>query len=254
MKIRLLSDLHLEFEALPIRQGGEDVVILAGDIAQGTDGITWAAKTFSVPVIYVAGNHEFYNGNFRTLIDDMRDAAAGTNNVNFLENDAVTIQGIRFIGATLWTDFALYSSPLSAMRVAKDLMSDFKVIKTTTPDGLKKLKPIHTAERFQESLAIIKRLVEEPFAGKTVVVSHHLPSGSAVTSKYKGDRCTPAFASNLDEFITKNPQIRYWVHGHSHDSSDVQIGTTRVLCNPGGYPMAGRRENLNFEVECVFMV
>lgn len=251
MKIRLLSDLHLEFEVLPIRQGGEDIVILAGDIAQGTDGITWALETFpDTPVVYVAGNHEFYGQHWDDLIPELRAAAAGTN-VHFLENDAVVIDNVRFIGATLWTDFDLYGNPLSAMRIAKDLMSDFKVIKVTTTTGLKKLEPIQTVDRFHESLAAIKRLVAEPFAGKTVVVTHHLPTEKAVAAKFKGDRCNPAFASNLDDFIAQNPQITCWMHGHSHESTEVMVGTTRVLCNPGGYPHGGKRENRHFEVECI---
>lgn len=260
MKIRLLSDLHLEFEVLPIpiRQGGEDVVILAGDIAQGTEGIKWATKTFpDTPVVYVAGNHEFYGHHFEDLLPELRAAAADTN-VRFLERDAVVIDKgsdkVRFIGATLWTDFSLYGSPLSAMQVAKKLMQDFRAIKTTTPDGLQKLTPEQTATRFQESVESIRKHLEVPFAGKTVVVTHHLPTEKSVARKYKGDRCTPAFASDLDALMMQHPQIAYWVHGHTHESCDNMVGTTRVLCNPGGYPMAGRRENLRFETECVFRI
>lgn len=253
MKVRLLSDLHLEFEMLPIPQGGEDVIILAGDIAQGTDGIRWAAKTFSMPVIYVAGNHEYYGHHFDDLIPALRGMAVGTN-VHFLENDAVVIDGVRFIGATLWTDFQLYGNPISAMEAAKGLMHDFRVIDATATDGRGRLQPVQMQQRFQESLAAIQRLVEVPFVGKTVVVTHHLPTEKSVAKKYKGDRCNPAFASNLDEFILQHPQIKFWVHGHTHESCDCMVGTTRILCNPGGYPMGGKRENRNFETECVFQL
>jgi predicted phosphodiesterase len=250
MKIRLLSDLHLEFEELPIRQGGEDLVVLAGDIGLGISGIEWAKETFRCPVIYVAGNHEFYGHHFDGLIPDLRVAAAGTN-VHFLENDVVVIGNVRFIGATLWTDFGLYGNPLSAMEVAKDLMHDFKIIKAMAPEGQGRLQPLQTAKRFHESSAAIKRLVEVPFDGKTVVVTHHLPTESSVAKKYKGDRCNPAFASNLDEFILLHPAIGYWMHGHTHESVDVMVGATRILCNPGGYPYGGKRENPAFELECV---
>ncbi len=253
MKIRLLSDLHLEFEELPIRQGGEDVVVLAGDIALGTSGIEWAKKTFSCPVIYVAGNHEFYAHHFDDLIPDLRAAAAGSN-VHFLENDAVIIDSVRFVGATLWTDFNIYGTPRYSMGVAEELMSDFRVIRDGAQKRRRRLLPRRTAERFQASLAAVERLVEVPFSGKTVVVTHHLPSPASVAPQYRGDSCTPAFASDLDEFILQHPAIGYWVHGHTHDSVDTMVGTTRILCNPGGYPQGGKRENLDFELECVISI
>jgi Icc-related predicted phosphoesterase len=140
------------------------------------------------------------------------------------------------------------------MESARGLMHDFRVIKAQAPEGLGRLQPVQSEQRFQESLAAITRLVEVPFAGKTVVVTHHLPTEKSVAKKYKGDRCNPAFASNLDEFILQHPAINFWVHGHTHDSVDVMVGATRVLCNPGGYPMAGKRENWNFEIECVFQL
>lgn len=253
MKVRLLSDLHLEFEVLPIRQGGEDVVILAGDIAQGTDGIKWAAKTFlDTLVVYVAGNHEFYGQHWDDLIPELRAAAAGTN-VHFLENQAVTIGNVRFVGATLFTDFSLYDTPSYSMGFAQELMADFKLIQDSPPDARVKLLPERTVERFHDSLAAITRMVEQPFAGKTVVVSHHLPTENSVAAQYKGDRCNPAFASHLDEFILAH-RIGLWCHGHTHTSVDAMVGGTRILCNPGGYPMGGKRENGNFEVECVFQL
>lgn len=240
---------------LPIRQGGEDVVILAGDIAQGTDGIAWALKTFpDIPVVYVAGNHEFYGQHWDDLIPEMRAAAAGTN-VFFLENQAVTIGNVRFIGATLWTDFNLYGTPGYSMGLAQELMTDFKLIQDGPPDARVKLLPERTVERFHDSLAAISQLVEQPFAGKTIVVTHHLPSPACVAREFRGDRCTPAFASHLDECILQYPAIKYWVHGHTHTSMDVMVGATRILCNPAGYPTGGgTRENRQFESEYIFQL
>jgi len=250
MKIRLLSDLHLEFQVLPIRQGGEDVVVLAGDIGVGISGIEWARKTFSCPVIYVAGNHEFYGQHFDDLIPELRAAAAGSN-VRFLENDAVLVDGVRFIGASLWTDYELDCTPSYSMGFAQEVMSDFKVILDGPQEALVKLTPERTVERFHDSLAAITQLVEQPFSGKTVVVTHHLPSPACVDPRFKGDKCNAAFASNLDAFIEQHPQIGYWMHGHTHACVDVMVGATRLLCNPGGYPHGGKRENRNFEQECV---
>ncbi|MFC3110097.1 hypothetical protein ACFQAT_28235 [Undibacterium arcticum] len=137
---------------------------------------------------------------------------------------------------------------------AEELMSDFKVIQDGPPDARVKLLLERTVERFHESLAAITRLVEQPFEGKTVVVTHHLPSPACVAPEYKNDRLTPAFASNLDAFIEQHPQIAYFLHGHTHSSVDVMVASTRVLCNPGGFPHGGRRENRAFEIECVFQL
>lgn len=113
MKARLLvlSDLHVEFapfvpDATVLQ--GVDAVVLAGDIHQGTRGIEWARKTFSsLPVIYVAGNHEFYGHHWDRLLDELR-AAAELWDVHFLENDAVSLGGVRFLGCTLWSDFEYF--------------------------------------------------------------------------------------------------------------------------------------------------
>jgi len=252
MKIRLLSDLHVEFENLgPIRQGGEDLVVLAGDIHTGVLAVEWGLKTFpDIPVVLVAGNHEYFGGHFMMTLNEMRMAAADTN-VHFLENDAVVVGNVRFIGATLWTDFSLFGTPSFSLGYAQEAMSDFSVILDGPADAFVKLTPERTVERFHESMAAIKRLVEEPFAGKTVVVTHHLPSPACVDPRFKGDKCNAAFASNLDTFIEQHPQIGCWMHGHTHASVEVMVGATRVLCNPGGYPMGGKRENRRFEEEFV---
>src|SRR3989442_5778678 len=108
MKLLVLSDLHLEFAAFELdRTAAEaaDVVVLAGYIHQGTEGIGWARQTFpDKPIVYVAGNHEFYGHHWTRLLDELR-LQAGAHGVHFLENESITVQGIRFLGCSLWTDF-----------------------------------------------------------------------------------------------------------------------------------------------------
>ena len=130
MRIHLLSDLHLEFADLDVPKVDVDLVILAGDIAKGVQGIAWAKRTFNVPVIYVAGNHEYYiDRRVPVPMEDtpqaMRFQAQGTH-VHFLENEAVTIGDVRFLGATTWTDFYLYGDAHTGMEAASSVMSDFR--------------------------------------------------------------------------------------------------------------------------------
>lgn len=109
MKIHLLSDIHLESGPYELPAGLDcDVIVAAGDIGVGLQGLEWL-KTLGKPVVYVAGNHEYWSKrenpvDMFDLQDQLRAAAAGSN-VHYLENDAVVIDGVRFIGATLWTSY-----------------------------------------------------------------------------------------------------------------------------------------------------
>src|SRR5450432_2662723 len=118
MRIRVLSDIHREFGHFPLPGVAADVVVLAGDIDRGTKGVAWARQRFpTVPVLYVAGNHEHYDERIGRLHDKLREAAEGSN-VYILENEVFELNGYRFFGATLWTDFNLFGDQPSAMFTA----------------------------------------------------------------------------------------------------------------------------------------
>ena len=107
MKILHLSDLHLEFGSMDVPKTDADIAVLSGDIHAGSRGIDWASQ-FDIPVIYILGNHEFYGfTQFDELIQECRDKAKRYPNIHFLENESVLIDGVRFHGATFWTDFKL---------------------------------------------------------------------------------------------------------------------------------------------------
>jgi hypothetical protein len=143
MRLLILSDLHIESNhfcpLLPDDSrvdDNADMVFLAGDIHEGTRGIRWARQTFpDKGIIYVAGNHELYDGHWTRTLDDMREAA-NKFDVDFLEADAIEAGGIRFLGVTLWTDFSLMDEDRSpAIRRAKAVMNDYRSIKITrTPE------------------------------------------------------------------------------------------------------------------------
>ena len=129
MNIRLYSDLHIEFEDFIAEAKDVDVVVLAGDIDIGVRGVDWIIRQrFQCPVVYVLGNHEYYKHRYPSLVGKVKEYAAG-NNIHVLENDNVDIDGVRFHGATLWTNFELFGDPKLAGPECQQLMTDFRKIR-----------------------------------------------------------------------------------------------------------------------------
>ena len=233
MKIQLQSDLHLEFAEFEANYSKADVLVLAGDIHVGTKGIEWAVSLeLDIPVIYVSGNHEYYNQAYPNLQTELRAVAAGSN-VHFLENESLELDGVAFHGATLWTDFKLYGKEWIGKAMAQYAMPDYKVI--WYEPGANYLTPDMTQQIHSESLKWLAQSLNISTASTNVVVSHHGPSLKSSAERYSNDEMTAAFLSNLEGFIGRW-QPDYWLHGHCHNLSDYMIGDCRVICNPRGYP------------------
>lgn len=231
MKLHILSDLHTEFADFGPPDTDADIVVLAGDIGVGTGGIDWAARHFpDVPVVYIPGNHEFYGHDVRDT--DLLSAAASAN-VHVLSDDALEIDGMRFVGCTLWTDFKLYGEGQVwfACQQAKTLIEDFTAIR----NGNRLFTPEDSVDLHRASVAWLVDELESSFNGPTVVVTHHLPAAPSIATRYKDDPLNPAFASRLEGIIEKY-QPDLWIHGHTHVPCDYKIFGTRVVCNPRGYP------------------
>ena len=239
VKIRVLSDLHLEFSGWRPPPCDEDVVVLAGDIAEGRAGIAWARKYFrDRPIVYVPGNHEYYGRDFDELREGLRESGR-THDVHVLDGDEVIVDGVRFLGATLWTDFEISGSDLksveAAMRRCQKGMTDFHVIRrwggALRPEDTRE---IHQAQRdwLQRALAGCTSF-GEGFAGPTVVVTHHAPCARSIAPRFAGDPLNPAFACDVTDLM--GPAVQLWIHGHTHNSSDYIERGTRVISNPRGY-------------------
>lgn len=230
MKIGVLSDLHLPTYGTQLQPAQAcDVMILAGDIAEGLAGIAWAETVYTCPIIYVIGNHEFYGHDMDVLDRQLQERVEGTN-ITLLRDAMTVIAGVRFIGATLWTDFELFGTPEVSAHFARSGMNDYKVI----GKGGGALMPADTRALHRASRAYLERTLAEPFAGKTVVVTHHAPSPKSVAPRFLGDPFTPCFVSDLETLVAASGAA-LWIHGHVHDSFDYTLGQTRVLCNPKGY-------------------
>lgn len=235
MKLHIISDIHLEFGKLKYTPPDCDVVVCVGDVHPGVLGLIWAAETYGsllgVPVIFVAGNHEFWGKRRLWHHYDKMRAKAKNLGIHFLQNDEVVIDGVRFLGCTLWTDLNLMGDqPLALVRASADL-KDYQNIYS----GInKRLQPFHTLREHKISFDFLTKSLNTPFGGKTVVVTHHAPSEQSCISHFRGNPLNYLYASNLDRFIEiMAPEL--WCHGHVHQSNDYIIGTTRIICNPRGY-------------------
>lgn len=243
MRIQVLSDLHNEFHVfIPINTGA-DLIVLAGDIDNGDEGLKWARKMWpDTKIVYVIGNHEYYNRDYADTLALLRQTAHAQD-ITLLEENEAVIDGVRFLGATLWTDFE-YSG---AENKEKDIeegqrrLTDFKVIRN---GALGMFTPADSIALHQHSLAWLKARLEEPFDGKTVVVTHHLPSNKSVPERFMGTPLSACFVSHLDYLFGK---MDLWIHGHTHDCFDYVANGTRVVCNPKGYIKKTGPENPDFD-------
>ena len=247
VKLHILSDLHLEFSTFEPPATDADVIILAGDIGKGNKGVYWARETFpDKPILYVPGNHEFYGTQRLETLRLLRIAGQQTD-VQILDEDEVVLDGVRFLGATLWTDFCLFGEDQKpfAMLAGQQSLNDFRVIYEGQIDEYRMVKftPARSIELHEQSLVWLKARLDEPFDGKTVVVSHHLPSKQSVAARFKESVVSACFASELDHLFGK---MDLWVHGHTHDNMDYVANGTRVICNSRGYVTMSGNENFDF--------
>jgi predicted phosphodiesterase len=250
VKLHILSDLHLEFGEFEVGDVDADAVILAGDTDRELRGLRWACEAFpDLPKLYVLGNHEFYRSATPKLNRQAQAFANDEPTLFLLDRSAVTIDGVRFAGATLWTDFALDGDINHGMREAGSLMNDFRLIRVDP--AYRRLRPQDVAAWHQADLRFLRSECMESQGTPFVVITHHAPSRRSVGPRYGGDNpLNAAYASNLDDFVAGSG-ADLWVHGHTHQAVDYRIGDTRVLSNPRGYtedPVPGFVADLVVEI------
>jgi predicted phosphodiesterase len=255
MKLWLLSDLHLDVNrryplALPAPRLEHDAVIIAGDICQGiAEGVRFLVDSGlnAKPVLYVAGNHEFYGRDRHAELAAGRLAASAAANVYLLERDSVEIDGVEILGCTLWTDYryAGAENQPEAMRYAAQRLNDHRYI----ANGPRRWSPQDCLDEHMASRAWLAKRLRRRSRQRRVVVTHHAPSRLSVQPQYQDDLLTAAFASDLDELVGK---ATLWVHGHLHAPSDYVLNGCRVVANPRGY--VGIREDRAFDPALVVEV
>lgn len=247
MKLHILSDLHLGFQGMERPQTDADVVVLAGDIARPREAVDWALG-FGTPVLYVPGNHEFYGSSLEETAHTLRQLCRGTH-VHVLDDRALVLQGVRFLGSTLWTDFQLWGRgdrQTEAMAQAQRFMRDFSRIRTGAPPGDAILTPQDTADLFAAHARWLDAELSQPHPGPTVVITHHAPSARSIHPRFADSPLNACFVSNAEHLLGAS-RARLWIHGHTHDSFDYWVHGTRVVCNPRGYARDGVNENPLFD-------
>ncbi|SDC86617.1 metallophosphoesterase [Pedobacter soli] len=248
MRIQIISDLHQEFGFSALNFERADVVILAGDINLGTKGIAWIkAHIPDKPVLYVLGNHEYYKGAYPKTLHQIVAEAKGSN-IQVLENERFELDGVRFHGATLWTDFSLFGNPIEYGIICQGKMNDYKQIRRNP--SYSRLRSIDTFKVHQFSKLWLQNSLAESAAYQNVVITHHAPSIRSVPEAYQNDPVSAAYASNLEDLIVQY-QPKYWIHGHIHTPVRYHIGSTEVICNPHGYlnePYNGYEKQLIVEL------
>jgi len=277
MKFKLISDVHLEFGNFTIQNDGADVLVIAGDLLIVEDlydisredmgnrftqqimstrllkvqdfrnFLDHVSKEFKY-VVYVMGNHEFYQGRFFGSILHLEEELLEYPNIFLLESGYKDIEGVRFIGGTMWSSFR--NKDAIVMNDAQQLMNDYKAIRFDK-NGYRKLRAMDSLNRHIQTVYYFRNTLLDT-TQPVVMVTHHAPSFASVPYCYAHDTLNGAYATDLQELIFEFPNIRYWCHGHIHHSSDYMIGDTRVLCNPRGY--SGYQLNENFDSQVTFEV
>ncbi len=232
-----MSDLHLEFGDIFVPKIDRDLLIIAGDIDFGKKPIKFIKEQLKLsPVIYILGNHEFYHQDYDEIMDFWNEMKIP--DFYFLENSAIELNGIRFLGSTLWTD--INKSNKKDIETAKVGLNDFKYIRKDN----QKFSPEDSIILHNQSINWLKSELNKEFKGKIVVITHHLPSYLSVHEKYKKSQINPCFYSDLDDIIKKfSPDL--WIHGHTHDSFDYLLDNTRIVCNPRGYKNMEENKKFN---------
>lgn len=292
MKIALMSDVHLEFGELPVEPVEADVLILAGDICVANDlRERDAYGVFQSPgdrssryheffsqacalfkhVIYIAGNHEHYHGDYAKSIPRLRTHLGYLKNLHILDKEIFAIDDVLFVGGTLWTNMNK-EDPITLGQI-KGVMNDYRIIEDSNEmvhykkaiykkdeDGNyimekvgeinstiidhyeydtrpSKFSPEKTIVDHKAMLEVLDMALKQTGPDtKVVVVGHHAPCKQSTKPGYEGEFIiNGAYSSDLTDIMLDNPKIKLWVHGHTHTVFDYMIGSTRVASNPRGY-------------------
>lgn len=269
MRCHYLSDLHLETQAFDTVLPKGDVLIIAGDLCHASSlnlerqdryGVEQRARVLRFVdravagfphVLLIAGNHEHYDGVFEDTCGTLRCHLPG---VTVLNDEAVTIGGVRFFGSTLWTNFDGGSQ--AAMNAVRRRMGEFFFVKTRSGEddcSLAKFRPEDALRAHDAAWSKLLQEIGTVDGRPTVVITHHAPSRQGLNPRFAGNGLDAAYASDLDEVIQSFHGITTWVHGHTHVARTYRIGRTTVRSNALGFASKGQRTP-GFSVQACFDV
>lgn len=239
MRIQILSDLHIEFKSYRIEVARDtEVLVIAGDfaVANSLDRLETFAESIKKPIVFVAGNHDYYGGVLDAVNKKLERIDNILDNFDFLNNRCVRIGDVKFIGSTLWSNFDLAPNPIEFACLVGPRVIDFQIIGRSLTS---KFSPHDCMKLNEESRLFLRGEINAPYDGKKVVVTHFLPSPKSIHPKYEHDVLNPYFACNCENLM--GPNVPLWIHGHTHESIDYVCKGTHVITNPRGYFGENRR-------------
>ena len=250
MKIRLWSDIHNEFGRLNWTRRDDDnetTLIIAGDFQVGDNSFDLLLELCNAfkYVLYTCGNHEYYHNQMQQVNRQFGAFEADCKNFYFLNPGHVVLDGVRFIGATLWTDLN-DNNPVTVAQVHR-AMNDYVQIRIGETYSIEhdekrvvELTPYHTMELNRQHSAYIEKVLAEPFDGKTVVFTHHAPLMQSVVADARyshGKHLTMNYAygnTKLDRLFFDYDFVA-WMHGHVHFRQEYEFNGKMVYSRPRGY-------------------
>lgn len=257
MRAHILSDIHNDYSSasgptydIPTDLAC-DAILIAGDISGRLSrrGLRWLLSQrdrTGLPIVLIAGNHDFWRGSLDEEISRFRDRLGAQAGIHLLDGDEIILNNCRILGGTLWTDYRIYSDEYTAQAEGLRYMNDMRLIRTRS--YTRRLKPWMLEEEFQRYRSFLESRLATPFDGPTIIMTHHAPSGRSLL----GGRCTEpldaSYASNLEPLIRAHAPD-FWIHGHIHERRDYAIGSTRILANPRGYVRAADGRHRPAEIE-----
>lgn len=222
MKLLVMSDLHFEFMRdhgdtfLDIEWPDHDVCVLAGDLSSSkhfASSMEKCCRKFD-RIVYVSGNHEYYSSRYSVAKKLILRQASIFKNLHILNNSECVLDGQRFVGGTMW-----YPRELDPM--SRFGMNDFVAIK-----GIESV--------YEENSGFRNYIFSvDP---DDIVVTHHCPSRKSIPDQHENDPINAFFVDYAMENVIMQRQPKLWIHGHTHSHFDYKMGSTRVYCNPLGYP------------------
>jgi predicted phosphodiesterase len=245
MKLQIVNDLHYNWKYV---DQGADVLCIAGDFGNGIGELVRLMKTVrNIPVFFVLGNHDYYGEVHQDVVPLIRGICEDFfPNWHLLENNTHCYNDVRFVGTTLWTDCG---GPANQWFVKLNIKTwpDFQHTKFRE-NGIIRNKIVEDLyPDYEEAIKFLKFAINEPFNGKTVVMTHFVPTPKATHPRYGNNVANHYFATDLEYLMGKDMLFCF---GHTHDKYDFMIGDTRLVCNPVGY----NKENTGYTGDLIIEI
>ena len=271
MKARLVSDLHIDVNRdgnFGFRHKECDVLFIAGDIAgdyrREEKFLNGLATDLTCPIFVVAGNHLGYDYYKNQALEGLWEIKPNPldgeklwsinhikknvpENVHYLDNDYVELENYIVFGGCMYSDYKLYPNEDLSKRSGEMYLNDFRYVRIHDKK-LNVVRPINTDDYqnlHKKFVQKLKKCIKETDKD-IIVLTHFAPSIQSISDKYLDQGnvyLNASYASNMEDFILQNERIKYWHHGHVHDSFDYMIGQCRVICSPYGY--SGREQKIS---------